>query len=341
MIERISIENYLTQYSNIPIIDVRSPGEFEKGHIPGAFNIALFSNEERAEVGTVYKQRSKEKAIELGYKFVTPKLDYFIEASVEIAPDKVIAVHCWRGGMRSQSFAEHLEGNGFHKVYVIEKGYKAYRNYVLSFFENSFKLRILGGFTGSGKTDILDKLVEMGEQVVDLENMAHHKGSAFGGIGQKVQPSVEFFENNLFTQLNQLDISKPIWVEDESMNIGRIIIPRFFFQQMRDQRVYFIDIPRRERAHYLVQTYGIQNKEELHESILRISKRLGPQNTKQAIEALKQDDLLAVAEITLVYYDKTYHKGLDSRNPELISKIAMEKVDAGKNAELLLKNILD
>lgn len=339
MLERISIKTYLENYSNIPIVDVRSPGEFLKGHIPSAYNIALFTDEERAQVGTVYKQQSKEKAIELGYTFVNPKLEYFISESKNIAPKNSIAIHCWRGGMRSQAFAEHLNENGFEKVFVIEKGYKAFRNEVLTFFEQKFNLKILGGYTGSGKTDILTNLNQQGHQVIDLEGLANHKGSAFGGIGLHRQPTVEQFENNLFHLLLNLNLQNPIWVEDESMNIGKVFIPKAFFVQMRQNRVYFIDIPRGERAKYLVKSYGIQNKEKLEEAILKVSKRLGPLNTKLAIEALNQNNFLKVAEISLIYYDKSYLIGLEKRDASLITKIEMEVVNAETNTKKLLNYV--
>jgi len=340
MVERITINTYFENYAHIPIVDVRSPGEFLRGHIPSAHNIALFSDDERAQVGTVYKKQSKEKAIELGYTFVNPKLDYFISASKQIAQNNTIAIHCWRGGMRSEAFANHLHTNGFETVYVIEKGYKAFRNYVLSFFKQEFNLKILGGYTGSGKTDILKVLAKLGEQMIDLEGLANHKGSAFGGIGQHEQSTVEQFENNLFQQLNQLNLKKTIWIEDESLNIGKIVIPKSFFIQMREKRVYFIDIPRIERAYYLVETYGIQSKDKLKESILRISKRLGPLNTKIAIEALTNDDFLKVAEISLIYYDKSYLAGLEKRNASAISKIEMDKVNAEINTKILLNYVV-
>ena len=162
----------------------------------------------RAEVGTVYVRQSRDKAIELGYKFVTPKLQQFIDLSEGVAPAKRVVIHCWRGGMRSASFAQHLEDNGFQEVYTIKGGYKAFRNHALKTFDYPFKLNVLGGYTGSGKTEILKKLNAMGEQVVDLEDLAHHKGSAFGGIGQAVQPTVEQFENDLFEAFRKLDFGR-------------------------------------------------------------------------------------------------------------------------------------
>ena len=337
MIERITIETYYKKYSDIPIVDVRSPGEFKQGHIPDAFNIPLFSNEERAEVGTVYKKQSKEDAIKLGYKYVNPKLNSFISESKNIASTNVIAVHCWRGGMRSEAFANHLNDSGFEKIFVIEKGYKAFRNLVLSFFEQKFKLKILGGYTGSGKTDVLKKLLERGEQVIDLEGLANHKGSAFGAIGEKEQPTTEHFENNLFFKMNKLNLNKYLWLEDESLNIGKVVIPRALFVQMRNQMVYFIDIPVVERAKYLVNTYGLFEKKKLEESILKITKRLGYEKAQLAINALNNDDLQAVAEITLKYYDKAYLRGLETRDLSMVIKIPLKTVDENISTNALLQ----
>ncbi|MEN8138132.1 MAG: tRNA 2-selenouridine(34) synthase MnmH [Bacteroidota bacterium] len=340
MIERITIEKYIEKYNGLPIIDVRSPGEYKKGHIINAVNIPLFSNDERAIIGTIYKQVSKDAAIEKGYELVNPKLDHYIEASLDAAPEKTIIVHCWRGGMRSESFAQHLHNNGFEKVYVLEGGYKAYRRAVLSFFEQKFKLIILGGYTGSGKTEILHEIAKTGKQVIDLEGLANHKGSAFGGIGQNEQPSVEHFQNMLFEEMTSKNLSDYIWLEDESLNIGKARIPESLFKQMREQRVFFVDIPRSERAFFLTQTYGKQHKDKLEESILKIHKRLGPLNTKIAIEALNNNDLLSVAEISLIYYDKAYLRGVENRDPNKISIIKLKDVDHYRNANTISDRVI-
>ncbi|MCK5824062.1 MAG: tRNA 2-selenouridine(34) synthase MnmH [Ichthyobacteriaceae bacterium] len=336
MTQRITVQEYYSNYSDLEIVDVRSPGEFKQGHIPGAHNIALFSNDERAHVGTVYKKQSQEEAIKVGYTYVNPKLDFFINESFKVAGGKTIVVHCWRGGMRSESFANHLAENGFEKVYIIEGGYKAFRNYVLSYFENDFKIKVLGGYTGSGKTDVLKVLLNKEKQVIDLEGLANHKGSAFGAIGEEEQPSVEHFENSLCIELQKLNVNEFIWLEDESLNIGKVRIPNAFFKQMSNQMVYFMDIPVLERAKYLVGTYGLFDKDKLEESLMKIEKRIGNDRAKIAIEALRNNDLLTVAEITLKYYDKAYLHGVTKRDEDKVIRIDINTVDAEFNANILM-----
>ncbi len=336
MLSRITIEEYYKREVLLPLVDVRSPSEYAKGHIPNAVNIPLFSDEERAKVGTVYKKQSKEKAVALGYEFVTPKLQDFWAQSAKVANGGAIAVHCWRGGMRSQSFAQHLHDNGFAKVYVIEGGYKAFRNHVLDFFVQPLQLKVLGGFTGSGKTYVLKELQKMGEQVVDLEGLAHHKGSAFGSLGELPQPSSEYFENILFDQWRHLDLSKPVWVEDESARIGCVQLPQALYEQMREQILYFLDISKEERAKHLVVDYGKYDKEGLAKAIRGIEKRLGGQNAQAALAALEEQNYFEVAMITLNYYDKMYQHGVEKRNKDKVVKVPLPSVDAVKNAQALL-----
>ena len=339
MINFINIEEAINLQT--AIIDVRSPLEYEKGHIPNAINIPLFSNDERAHVGTVYKQQSKEAAIELGYSYVNPKLDQFIDDAQKVAPNGSVIVHCWRGGMRSQSFAEHLMANGFKDVSVIEGGYKAFRNFVLDYFKTPFPLKIIGGYTGSGKTEILHNLKKQGEQVIDLEGLAHHKGSAFGGISQGEQPSVEQFENNLYSKFSQLNLSKTIWLEDESHNIGKVIIPTSLFVQMQKAEVLFLEISKEERAKHLVSGYADCEDELLKESIERIAKRLGGLRTQQALEFLANGDYYNVALMTLNYYDKYYLRGLQKKPASRIRKFKFASTNHHQNAIDILKYTKD
>ena len=335
----ISIDYYYQNLDYLPIIDVRSPGEFAQGHLPNATNIELFTDEERAVVGTAYKKESKERAFAIGYEFVKPKLINFINQSVAIAPKKEVVVHCWRGGMRSNAFADHLIANGFEKVYVIEKGYKAFRNYVLQFFELPLPLKILGGYTGTGKTEILHSLKIKGQQIIDLEGLANHRGSAFGGIDLPPQPTTEQFENNLFSIVRSLDPNRPIWVEDESRLIGRIVLPAGFFSKMSHLPVYFLDVPIEERAKHLVATYANLNSSKLAEAIGRIAKRLGYDNAKFALEALENKNYHKVVTISLLYYDKYYLKGLQKREASEILEFKIPTVNPSETADFLINMI--
>jgi tRNA 2-selenouridine synthase len=329
--------DFLQKAKTTPIIDVRSPAEFEKAHIPGAINIPLFENDERAKVGTRYKNVNKDSAVLLGLEIVGPKLANFVKKVNKIAPEKQVLVHCWRGGMRSGSFAWLLETAGF-EVSTMAGGYKAYRNLVLEFFEKPLNLIVLGGKTGSAKTESLHELAKLGEQIIDLEGLAHHKGSAFGAIGQPEQPSTEYFENLLYDEFQKLDLSKRIWIEDESKNVGTCNIPDPLFQQIRNTKVLFLDIKPVARIPFLVEKYAQAGvDDELQSSLDRIQKRLGGQNYQEASLALSQKNYAEVARITLEYYDKWYLMGLQKRDQKLVFKIETESNNPEINAKILIK----
>ncbi len=336
----ISIETYYSNHACTPIIDVRSPGEYDRGHIPGAFNIPLFSNEERAQVGTIYKLKGQDKAVDLGYTYVEPKLQWFLDESLKCVPSKNVVVHCWRGGMRSHAFAEHLEKNGFTDVKVISKGYKAFRNFVLAAFDREVDLKVIGGYTGSGKTHILHNLEELGCQIIDLEKVACHKGSAFGSIGECAQPTIEQFENNLFDQWRKLNFNKAVYIEDESHNIGGVKMPINLFDKIRTAKVYFLDVPKEVRAHSLVKDYAAIDDEKLKISILKITRRLGGLVTNEALEALNNKDYFKVAMLALNYYDKAYMRGVLNRDSSKTIYIKLTDTDC-RNKALFIKNEIE
>lgn len=227
---KLLIEDFLL--TNEPILDVRSPIEFDQGHIPGAISFPLFTNDERAEVGTCYKKQGKEEAVKLGFDFAGPKLGDLIRNAKIIAPEKAVRIHCARGGMRSNSVAWCLETAGF-QIALLEDGYKSYRQWVRKIVSNPRKINILGGLTGTGKTHILYAIKKQGGQVLDLEGLANHRGSSFGGLGMKPQPSTQHFENLIAEQLVNFDSSLPVWIESESGQIGSCWVPEELFRQMK------------------------------------------------------------------------------------------------------------
>jgi len=313
----LNIVDFLSERECTPVIDVRSPSEYLKGHIPGAYNIPLFSDEERAIVGTKYVQESRINSVLAGLDFVGPKLSGFIKEVSRISPNKKILIYCWRGGMRSSSMAWLFSLAGFNATTLIG-GYKSYRKNIKDFISKPRRLMILGGMTGTGKTELLTQLATLGQQVIDLEGLANHKGSAFGAIGQKPQPTTEFFENLLFDELTKLNPSIPIWVEDESKAIGSVFIPDEFFSQMLNSPVIAIELPLDIRVKRLASEYTNCNPELLIASVNKIAKRLGNDNAANAIKKIRSGNFEEAIEITLKYYDKTYLFGLSNKKNKVV-----------------------
>ena len=367
-VEKIHIEQFLDLANSVPVLDVRSPAEFNHAHIPGAHSFPLFTDEERKVVGTTYKQQSRQAAIKIGLDLFGPKMRRVVEEAESIVSkwelpisndqtrdnnDKIqlptanrILVHCWRGGMRSAAIAWLLDLYGF-KVYTLIGGYKVYRQLVLESFKEPYCFQILGGFTGSGKTPVLQQMEKAGENVIDLEAIASHKGSAFGAIGQPVQPTQEMFENMLSHELRKK--AKPstpggspisIWLEDESQRIGLVNLQQPIWEKMRQSPVFFMDIPFENRLNYVVETYGKLDKEKILEAIARIQKRLGGLETKTAINFLLEGDVKEGFRILLKYYDKYYYKGLHNRQnvAGLVRTISCEDVNSPANAQKIISS---
>ena len=335
MIKNTGINNFLKLDSSIPVVDVRTPAEFAQGHICGAHNIPLFNNEERVQVGTTYKQEGREQAILLGFDLAGSKWSGFIKQALEIAPGKKIALHCWRGGMRSGAMAWCLDLYGF-EVYLLTGGYKHYRRRVLDTFAEKFNIRILGGLTGCGKTKVLHQLKALGEQVIDLEGLAQHQGSVFGSMNSMEQPSQEQFENKLAAELGLLNRHQPVWIEDESIIIGKCAIPNALFHQMRDASITVLKVSPGARVDALLKEYGVLDKDFLKSCTQKIWKRLGPEQTKNAITAIDEDRMADFIRTVLVYYDKTYSNGLTKRDQSKIVEINGDGTDAPSNARQII-----
>jgi tRNA 2-selenouridine synthase len=326
MIEKINITQLFDYQKDRVVIDVRSPAEYEQGHIVGALNLPLFTNEERAIVGTIYKKQSPEKALLKGLDFVGRKMPAFIKKAQKIAPEKRLIVHCWRGGKRSGSMAWLLDLAGFDVVTLVG-GYKAYRTHVLEYFEQPLRINVIGGKTGTGKTEILQYLQEFGAQIIDLEALANHKGSAFGSLGENPQPSSEYYESLIFEKLRLFDLSKKIWVENESRNVGKVTIPQGLWNNIKSGTLINIEIPHDLRIQRSVEDYKKFSKEALIPVFKSIERKLGGLQCQKAIQALENDDYTNAAEIALAYYDKTYQFGLDNNITPNILRLTYNHAD--------------
>lgn len=294
------------------VVDVRTPSEFAQGHIPGACNLPLFSDAGRAAVGTLYKQQGRQAAVCHGLALVGPALEAMATRLLELAartPQHPLRLLCWRGGMRSGSVA-WLAAQLELPVTLLAGGYKAYRRWALDLFNQPWPLQLLGGRTGTGKTELLLALAERGVAVIDLEGLAHHRGSSFGGLGLPPQPSSEHYENRLALALHRLRRAPQIWLEAESAQVGRCRIPAALWQQMRTAPALEVQRPLQERVNHLVRIYGVQDPQALAEATRRISRRLGPQRTAAALEAIATADWPTACRQMLDYYDRCYDHDL-------------------------------
>ncbi len=323
-----------------PILDVRSPGEYAQGHLPKAVSFPLFSDDERAQVGTCYKQKGQETAIELGLELVAPKMVGLVKrAKILAAPKRQVRVHCWRGGMRSGSVGWLLETSGLD-VKLLAGGYKAFRRWVRRTLFTPKPLIILGGMTGTGKTDILHALRDLGEQVLDLEGLANHRGSSYGALMLPPQPSTEQFENLIAEQWTAFDSRRPVWIEAESRRVGTCRVPDEIMGQM--EAAYTLEVVRSEseRLKILVDVYGQANPDELIVATERLRKRLGGLRTQKAVEHIRSGELAAAAAIILTYYDRTYRHDLVRRGKQ-IPKVDVSEMSVFQAAEHLLCQVND
>lgn len=311
----LDIAEFLKMRKDLPLVDVRSESEFHQGHVPGASNVPLLNDHERVVVGTTYKQVGQLAAIKEGFRLVGPRLLDIIHASERLGNELI--VHCWRGGMRSGNFCQFVGMAGI-RTHQLRGGYKAYRQIALSSFARPYRLVVLSGLTGSGKTEVLQALRKSGEQVINLEGLAQHKGSVFGGLGLPAQPTTEQFQNNLFEALNALDVSKRIWVEDESIAVGKVFLPLAFWTSMGVSPVVAMTIPMEVRLQRLVREYGNHDREAFGLAMKGITRKLGGQHYKEAVDQLAAGNMERVIEIVLTYYDKAYMNGLNRKKDRII-----------------------
>ncbi|HAM11277.1 MAG: tRNA 2-selenouridine(34) synthase MnmH [Bacteroidetes bacterium GWE2_41_25] len=334
--EKVGAELFLRLAEKIPVCDVRSPLEFNAGHIPGAFNIPIFSDKERESVGIKYKNEGRVPAIMEGLDLAGPNMSVKLDQALKLAEENHLLVHCWRGGMRSEAMAWLFSLAGIH-IHVLDGGYKSYRHFILEKLSEKRKMIVLGGLTGSGKTHILNHLRRLGQQFIDMESLASHKGSAFGSLGQLPQPTTEHFANMLYYEWRGYDSEAPVWLEDESRNIGTVFMPDNLYENMQKSPAIIIMMNVKTRLPRLVEEYSKFPNDSLIASISRISKRLGGDNTRDAISAVKAGDFAKAIEITLSYYDKTYLFGLSRKSAENIIYVRTDTDNIAENAGRILE----
>ena len=332
----LTLENFWTLRDQLPLVDARSEGEFAQSHIPEAINVPILNNSERIQVGTLYKQAGPEKATLKGFELVGPRFHLIQREALRNFPNKKVMLYCWRGGMRSQILSWLLTQVGF-EVYRLAGGYKTYRTFTFNEVRKPYPLLVLGGKTGAAKTVLLQKLKERGEQVVDLEGLANHKGSSFGAIGLPGQPTVEQFENLLAEQLRKIPPDRAIWVENESRRIGRIILPDPFFLQMTQSPRIEIEKTDTERIAHIAREYAGLDQVELTDAVLRLQKRLGGDRTKQAVEAIQANQPEIWIPILLQYYDKTYSYDLARHEVSKTIHLNLEGLALEDQVNLLLQ----
>ena len=304
----------VTDFRNLtsPIIDVRSPNEYSQGHWPGAINIPLFSDTERDTIGKSYKKESRLKAIFIGLKVTLPKTTKLLELILDLTckqdeGNKSLRIYCWRGGMRSSAFAWLARTIGI-KTNLLKGGYKNYRKWVLNQFEIDLPIRLIGGKTGTRKTDLLKYINNENIYVIDLEGTANHRGSSFGSLGLKKQPSTQQFENALAESISEFQKSNAmeIWIEAESPNLGKCRIPNSLYKKMKQAPILEIIKTKNERIDNLVNVYSQNSQNELKDAVERISRRLGPQRTKEALDAIEKKEWSKACNAMLDYYDRCY-----------------------------------
>ncbi len=314
----INIEDAAKHLENksIIFIDTRTPSEFEEAHIPGAINIPLFTDDERALIGTIYHKESKEKAMEIGVKIFGERLNEYLEEYSKYK-NKTLIIYCWRGGMRSKAITSFLDSLGYN-VMQLEGGHKAFRNYIIDKLKNyEFKPRliIIYGPTGSNKTKLINDLYPH----IDLEGLAQHRSSLFGAVGLTPRKQ-KMFESLLFIELEKLKHEKFVFIEGESRKIGDTIIPEFLFKAMKNsikvRGVWSLE----RRAKNIVEEYFDNDEKirQISEVIKHLTKFIGHKKVEELLKLMEKKEYYQVASILLRdYYDIKYGHTINSMEYEL------------------------
>ena len=312
------------------VIDVRAPSEFAEDHIIGAVNMPVLSDDERVEIGTLYKQTSPFAARKRGAALVSRNIARHLEERLQDYPtDFAPLIHCWRGGQRSRAFAHILSEIGW-RCHLLEGGYKAYRRDILDCLVadfSSLSLVIIAGRTGSAKTDILGQIAKMGGQILDLEGLACHRGSLLGRWPDTPQPTQRFFESALIAQVREFDKTRPVYVESESSRIGNLQLPTALWRLMTTSPMVTIETPARARAEYLLSGYHhlLGQNSDMLKLIGGMRHRHGAEITRNWRELLDAENWLELAKALLVeHYDPAYDSSVGRHQRQVLAQLSQK-----------------
>lgn len=315
MYREISIEEAIKD-KKVTFVDVRSPHEYNEGTIPGAVNIPLFDDEERQRVGETYVQVSHYEGKMLGLEIVAPKLPLMVRKLSELASAGKVVVFCWRGGMRSRSVVQVCNMLGFD-VLQLKGGYKAFRRYVLDGLERAKlppNIFVLHGLTGAGKTEILQSLDKRGLAVLDLEELAKHRGSVFGQIGIEEKRGQKQFEAELFFAMEKLEDQPYFIVEAESRKIGECFLPEWLYLAMRKGNHILVNSSVEKRTERITKEYWENANvapDEIEKSIKKLEGRLGKKKAEELLRLFAEGHIEEMVKILLLeYYDPLYNKSI-------------------------------
>jgi tRNA 2-selenouridine synthase len=316
------------------IVDVRSPAEFAEDHAPGAINLPVLDDAQRAEVGTIYVQQSRFLARRIGAALVARNIARHLEEGLKDKPGSwAPLVYCWRGGQRSHAMATVLEQVGW-RVSLLAGGYRTYRRRVTAALydaEPDFKVILLDGYTGVAKTEVLGRLAALGVQTVDLEGLAAHRGSLFGAVAGTPQPAQKGFESALLAVLDGLDRDRPVVIEAESSKVGELNLPPMLWKAMLAAPRIDLAAPREARARYLTHAYGdvIADPAALDATLAKLPVHHGRERLAEWRELAGAGAHVALAAGLIEHhYDPAYERSRRRETRPCLETVTLDDLDS-------------
>ena len=331
----LRVEEYTENTDRYQLIDVRSPGEYEEAHIPGAVNVPLFTDEERAQVGTVYRHEGTDQAKQVGLELVSQRLPEIMQQILAAADGKEIVLYCWRGGMRSRSMCSFMDALQF-PVWQLVGGYKAFRRYINNFHHDrtiSVPVFVLNGLTGVGKTLLLARLKSRGLPTIDLESMANHRGSAFGSVGLGPARSQKDFEALLAYALMEYKNAPCLIVEGEGKRIRAVHVPDYFFFAMNEGPHILLEADLEVRVERIVAEYqSIDTSDELAAAVCSLQKKLGKVKCEELEGQIREGKYhQVVMELCRDYYD-LYYRDSQKNTDNYLACVNVNDLEFGTEA---------